>query len=61
MKKFVILQGIEHNNIFWTINTENNCFSQSGKLWYKELSFSDTEEEAIKLYEKAVTERNNTF
>ena len=47
-KKYVVLKGIEHGNMFWTTNIENNTHSFEGELWYKEILFTDSEDEAIK-------------
>ena len=49
-KKYVVL---EHINLpdrglrFWSMNTEDNTHSAWGDLWYKEILFTDKEEEAI--------------
>jgi len=49
-KKYVVL---EHINLpdrglrFWSMNTEDNTHSAWGDLWYKEILFTDSEEEAI--------------
>jgi len=49
-KKYVVL---EHVNLpdrglrFWSMNTEDNTHSAWGDLWYKEILFTDSEEEAI--------------
>lgn len=51
MKKFVVLENIETKYRFWTINTENNTHSVKGELWYKEILFTDSEDEAIKMCE----------
>jgi len=49
-EKYVVL---EHINLpdrglrFWSMNTEDNTHSAWGDLWYKEILFTDKEEEAI--------------
>ncbi len=45
-KQFVVLEGIEKGNRFFTTNSDNNCYSKDGELWYKEIAFCDTTEEA---------------
>jgi len=61
MRKFVILRGIEFNNIFWTLNTGDNCHSDSGELCYKELAFADTDEQAIEIYQEEIDKRNSSY
>ena len=46
-KKYVVLKGIKHGNVFWSTNTDDNTHSKDGELWYEELMFTDSEEEAI--------------
>lgn len=47
MKKFVVLGDLKHGNVFWTTNKENNCYSKDGELWYEEIMFTDSPQEAI--------------
>jgi len=51
MKNFVILENITTKARFWTFNKKNNTHSINGELWYKEIAFTDSSEEAIKLCE----------
>jgi hypothetical protein len=49
-KKYVVLEHLQLPNRgfrFWTTNTENNTHSFKGDLWYKEVLFTDSTEEAI--------------
>ena len=52
-KKFVLLEGIETDNKFFSLNTperDPRC-SANGELWYNIIGYADTVEEAqIKLY-----------
>lgn len=51
-EKYVVL---EHLNMpdrgwrFWSTNTGDNTHSAWGDLWYKEILFTDSEEEAVKV------------
>ena len=48
--KYVVLEHLQLPNRgfrFWSLNTENNTHSHTGELWYKEILFTDDEEEAI--------------
>jgi len=50
-KKFVVVEHLGGNNKgqrFWTTNTDNNTHSYKGELWYKEIMFTDSTDEAIK-------------
>ncbi len=50
MKKYVVLENLQVPNRgfrFWSLNTANNTHSAKGELWYKEILFTDSEEEAI--------------
>ncbi len=50
MKKYVVLEHLQvpdRGFRFWTTNTSNNTHSAKGELWYKEILFTDSEEEAI--------------
>jgi len=56
-KKFVVLQNLKAPwNAFWTMNKPSvfgdNCHSYKGELWYKEVLFTDSEEEAMKKAEE---------
>ena len=49
-KKYVVLEHLQLPNRgfrFWTTNSENNTHSFDGELWYKEVLFTDSDEEAI--------------
>lgn len=49
-KKYVVLEHLQLPNRgfrFWTTNTENNTHSAKGDLWYKEILFTNSTEEAI--------------
>jgi len=49
-EQFVVLEHLTLPNRgirFWGGNTENNTHSIWGDLWYKEILFTDNEEEAI--------------
>ena len=47
-KKYVVLEGIEHGNRFYTTNVpgEDPTKSAKGENWYKVLGYADTSEEA---------------
>jgi hypothetical protein len=50
IKKYVVLEHLtlpDKGYRFWTHNTEDNTHSIWGDLWYKEILFTDSEEEAI--------------
>ena len=50
MKKYVVLEHLTlpHRGIrFWTHNGENNTHFSDGSLVYKEILFTDSQEEAI--------------
>ena len=54
-KKYVVLEHLtlpDRGLRFWTSNSENNTHSSNGELWYKEVLFTDDEEEAIKTSQK---------
>ncbi len=49
-KKYVVLEHLCLPNRgfrFWTTNSDNNTHSFEGELWYKEILFTDSSEEAI--------------
>lgn len=49
-KKYVVLEHLtmpKRGKRFWTTNSENNTHSHKGELWYKEVLFTDSEDEAI--------------
>lgn len=49
-EKYVILEHLDlpdRGLRFWSHNTEDNTHSMWGDLWYKEILFTDSEEEAI--------------
>lgn len=47
-KKFVVLRGIKHSNVFFSTNTPGNDPTKSdrGETWYEILGYADTCEEA---------------
>lgn len=47
-KKFVVLEGIEHGNRFYSTNVpgEDPTKSAKGETWYHVLGYADTAEEA---------------
>jgi hypothetical protein len=54
-EKYVVLERLTLPNRgirFWSTNTENNTHSAWVDLWYKEILFTDSEEEAIKVSRK---------
>ena len=58
-EKYVVLEHIrmpERGFRFWSTNTEDNTHGHNGELWYKEILFTDSEDEAI----KASQEHGNT-
>lgn len=49
-KQFVVLEhlgGVDKGQRFWSTNSDNNTHSNKGELWYKEILFTDSTEEAI--------------
>jgi hypothetical protein len=51
LEKYVVLEHLtlpDRGWRFWSTNSCNNCHSMNGELWYKEILFTDSEEEAIK-------------
>jgi hypothetical protein len=49
-EKYVVLEHLtlpDRGFRFWGHNTEDNTHSAWGDLWYKEVFFTDSEEEAI--------------
>lgn len=54
-EKYVVLEHLtlpDKGLRFWTTNTENNTHGMNGELWYKEILFTDSEEEAIECAKK---------
>lgn len=47
-KEWVVLRGIQHDNVFITTNTPGNdpTKSEKGETWYEVLGYTDTIEEA---------------
>jgi hypothetical protein len=48
--KYVVLEHLtlpDRGLRFWSTNTEDNTHGHNGELWYKEILFTDSEEEAI--------------
>jgi len=49
-KKYIVLEHLQLPNRgfrFWTMNSEDNTRSVDGKLWYKEILFTDSTDEAV--------------
>lgn len=49
-KKYVVLEHIKMSQKgfrFWTTNSDNNTHSVEGEIWYKEVLFTDDQDEAI--------------
>lgn len=49
-KKYVVLEHLtlpDRGFRFWTSNSENNTHGSNGELWYEEVLFTDSKEEAI--------------
>ena len=49
-EKYVVLEHLtlpDRGLRFWSHNTENNTHGYNGELWYKEVLFTDSEDEAI--------------
>ena len=49
-EKYVVLEHLmlpHRGRRFWTTNSDNNCFSHDGEVWYKEVFFTDSWELAI--------------
>lgn len=54
-EKYVVLEHItlpDRGWRFWSTNTGDNTHSAWGDLWYKEVLFTDSEEEAIRESQK---------
>jgi hypothetical protein len=54
-EKYVVLEHLtlpDRGFRFWGHNTEDNTHSAWGDLWYKEIFFTDSEEEAIAACQK---------
>lgn len=57
-EKYVVLEHLtlpDRGFRFWTTNSKNNTRSAEGDLWYKEVLFTNSDEEAI-----AESRRTNT-
>jgi hypothetical protein len=55
IKKFVVLEHLlmpDKGLRFYSTNTDNNTHSFEGELWYKEVGFVDTAEEALAIIKK---------
>ena len=49
--KYVVLEHLtmpDRGFRFWSMNTENNTHGHNGELWYKEVLFTDSTDEAIR-------------
>jgi len=49
-KKYVVLEHLtlpDRGFRFWSTNSENNTHGSTGELWYKEILFTDSKQEAI--------------
>lgn len=55
--KYVILEGLEHGNKFFSLNTEEDpTLSAKGEVWYKVIGYAETVAEAqTKLFGKSFT------
>lgn len=54
-EKYVVLEHLtlpDRGFRFWSHNTEDNTHSAWGDLWYKEILFTDSEDEAIRESQK---------
>jgi hypothetical protein len=54
-EKYVVLEHLtlpDRGFRFWSFNSEDNTHSAWGDLWYKEILFTDSEEEAIAASQK---------
>jgi hypothetical protein len=54
-EKYVVLEHLtlpDRGLRFWSMNTEDNTHSAWGDLWYKEILFTDSEDEAIEASQK---------
>lgn len=64
--KFVVLQGIEDGNIFWTgyqpkIDTPETIVKSVRGLTYKVISYHDTDAAALQAYLDARKRQQNSF
>jgi hypothetical protein len=49
-EKYVVLEHLtlpDRGLRFWSTNSDNNTHGHTGELWYKEILFTNSEEEAI--------------
>lgn len=63
-KEFVVLEHLllpDRGKRFWTTNSNNNTHSTDGELWYKEILFTDSTEEAINESSKCNVDALPTF
>jgi hypothetical protein len=54
-EKYVVLEHLtlpDRGWRFWTTNSDDNTHGHTGELWYKEILFTDSEEEAIDMAKK---------
>ena len=47
-KLYVVLENLVSGLRFWSTNSDNNTHSFEGEHWYKEIVFTNNEEEALK-------------
>ena len=50
LEKYVVLEHLtlpDRGLRFWSHNTDNNTHGYNGELWYKEVLFTDSEDEAM--------------
>jgi len=63
-EKYVVLEHLtlpDRGFRFWTTNSDNNTHSAVGDLWYKEVLFTDSDEEAISVSRQTNTDVVATF
>lgn len=63
-EKYVVLEHLtlpDRGFRFWTNNSDNNTNSAMGELWYKEVLFTDSDEEAISASRQTNTDVVATF
>ena len=55
-KKYIVLEHLtlpDRGFRFFTTNTDNNVLGHNGDLWYKEVGFTDSIDEAQKIISQA--------
>jgi hypothetical protein len=58
--KFIVLEGLEHGNVFYTNNDPNKPESEKvksahGDVWYKIVGYADTSKEALSKINKRIS------